>query len=203
MDGPATWLHRHFVRDRRTEVLASHLAELVAQKARVLDVGCGDGRLAAELVERRPDLTALGVELIVRRECAIEVHSFDGVSLPFETDSMDAVMLVDVLHHTEDPLRLLKESARVASKQILLKDHFRQGIAAGPTLALMDRIGNAGQGIPMPGNYLTVEQWNDLYSRVPLRMVELRTSLGLYPFPLSAIFERSLHFVASLAPVSS
>ena len=67
--------------------------------------------------------------------------------------SFDVVMFVDVLHHTDDPLLLLQEAQRVG-KIILVKDHFRKGFLAGPTLRFMDWVGNAHHGVVLPYNDL-------------------------------------------------
>lgn len=200
---PVSWFHGRYIHARRIDVLASHFAELIMPRAFVLDIGCGDGRLAAAIAKKRPDLRILGIDVLVRGETAIPVRPFDGKSIPSETDAFDVAMMVDVLHHTESPVSLMTEAVRVGSKQVVLKDHFVRGFAARRTLALMDHIGNARHGVEIPANYLTESQWNELYQETGLQVVECRRRLGLYPPPLSWAFERQLHFIASLRPISS
>jgi hypothetical protein len=48
---------------------------------------------------------------------------------------------------------LLREAVRVARRMILIKDHIVDAVLAGPTLRLMDRIGNARYGVSFPHNY--------------------------------------------------
>ena len=55
-------------------------------------------------------------------------------------------MFVDVLHHTDDPMVLLREAGRVASGFVLIKDHTQNGILAGRRLRFMDWVGNARHG---------------------------------------------------------
>ncbi len=43
---------------------------------------------------------------------------FDGLTLPLADHSVDVVLFVDVLHHTADPLILLREAARVARRHV-------------------------------------------------------------------------------------
>lgn len=198
--GPITWAHQSYIHSRRIKVLAAHLADLLVDRAKVLDVGCGDGLLAAAIGQLRPDLTLRGIDVLVRENTAIDVASFDGRQIPFESNSFDAVMLVDVLHHTLEPRSLLAEAARVASRQIVLKDHYLRGIAAGPTLAFMDKVGNERHGVEIPRNYLTPSQWQELYRATEVRQIECREKLGLYPPPIDWIFGRGLHFVASFEP---
>lgn len=191
-------LHGGYVHTRRIEKLAAHLAELLPPSARVLDVGCGDGRLAARLMELRPDISVEGVDVLVRSNTAIPVRSFDGAHLPAADASVDVVLFVDVLHHTDDPATLLREAARVSRSTVLLKDHLRQGFAAQTTLRVMDWVGNARHRVRLPYNYWTPAQWTEAFEQLGLAVHRWKSSLHLYPAPASWLFDRSLHFVAQL-----
>jgi len=104
---------------------ADHLLELAGSlappKAHVLEVGCGDGSLLAELRERRPGWSLAGVE-IAERPVALsraripdaDIRLYDGMTLPFGHDSFDIAVLSHVLEHVPDPPALLREVARVA-----------------------------------------------------------------------------------------
>ena len=58
-----------------------------------------------------------GFDTLVRGETLIDTKEFDGERLPLEDRSVDAVMLVDVLHHADDPFKLMEEACRVAKKR--------------------------------------------------------------------------------------
>ncbi|MGC2330293.1 MAG: methyltransferase domain-containing protein, partial [Candidatus Acidiferrales bacterium] len=146
-----------------------------------------------------PGVSIEGIDVLVRPATKIPVRPFDGVRIPYPDASFDAVMFVDVLHHTDDPLLLLQEAQRVG-KIILVKDHFRKGLLAGPTLRLMDWVGNAPHGVVLPYNYGSEKQWDDALKMVGLKSVEKIVSLGLYPPPTSWIFERRLHFISRFVP---
>jgi 2-polyprenyl-3-methyl-5-hydroxy-6-metoxy-1,4-benzoquinol methylase len=96
-------IHGSYVHIRRVRVLSDCLAELIPPHSRVLDVGCGDGLLASLIVRRRPDVEVLGVDMLMRDQTQVPVAEFDGRRVPYEEKSFDAVMFVDVLHHTDDP----------------------------------------------------------------------------------------------------
>lgn len=195
-------VHGGYVHARRVRVLARHLADLVpAGPGRVLDVGCGDGRLAALLRELRPELEVEGIDVLVREGTPIPVKLFDGRKLPLADGAADVVTFVDVLHHTEDPLVLLKEAARVARRAVVLKDHLCQGLLARPTLRFMDWVGNARHGVVLPYNYQTPRQWAAHFAAAGLVVAEERTRLGLYPAWADWAFGRSLHTVTRLEPV--
>lgn len=198
MNGPIAWYHGRFIHQRRVDVLARHLSDMIAKDASVLDVGCGDGLLASKLQHLRPDLSIRGIDVLVRPDTLIEVSPFDGETIPVDSGDVDVVLFVDVLHHTDAPGDLLVEASRVAGDQVVLKDHYLQGVAAQQTLALMDNVGNSRHGVEIPCNYQTPDQWANHYAAAGLREVQVREHLGLYPPPLNWFFERSLHFIACL-----
>ena len=193
--------------ERRVAILARHLAPLLPRDATVLDVGCGDGMLAAEILALRNDVSIQGVEVIVRSGGLIEVREFDGRDLPFEPRAFDVALAADVLHHAEDPAHLLGEMVRVAGDCVVLKDHTRDGWLAGPTLRFMDWVGNAHVGVALPYNYWTRAQWDEAWQRLGLQVEALEQRIDLYPPPARWLFDRSLHFVARLrqgnAPAAS
>src|SRR5687767_9326952 len=133
-------IHNKLVFSRRVQKLAAAIAERIPQNAHVLDVGCGSGDLAALVMQIRPDVRIEGIDVLVRPATAIPVTEYDGCHIPFGDSSFDAAMVIDVLHHTDDPEAVLAEIARVAP-QVIVKDHLRGGIAAGLTLRFMDWVG--------------------------------------------------------------
>jgi SAM-dependent methyltransferase len=188
-------VHGKLVHSRRVEVLARHFAELIPHSHSVLDVGCGDGLVSTLLSMLRPDLRLTGVEVLVRPGALITVSEFDGCHLPFGDHSWDTVLFCDVLHHAADPLGLLREAVRVARQCVLIKDHMVEGVLAGPTLRLMDIVGNVPHGVALPYNYLRPEEWRCAFADTGLAQVEIRRALHLYPWPLDLVFGRTLHFL--------
>jgi len=191
-------IHSSLVFKRRTRVLAAHLTALLPRGADVLDVGCGDGTLDVLMLQARPDISIRGIDVFVRPKTNIPVEPFDGKVIPYADKSFSIITFVDVLHHTEDPLALLAEAARVARDGIVIKDHAREGIFAEQTLRFMDWVGNAHHGVVLPYNYWSQAQWDDALKALDLRAEAWISRVGLYPWPASQLFDRQLHFVAKL-----
>ncbi len=86
--------------------------------ARVADLGCGSG-VFTELLRRRgyqsigldisPKLIALGRA----KYPGLELIEGDAENLPFESASLDGVLLSGLVHHFPDPRRLASEVGRV------------------------------------------------------------------------------------------
>jgi SAM-dependent methyltransferase len=191
-------IHGGYVHTRRVQVLAQRIVPIIPRNARLLDVGCGDGLLASLIAQQRPDLTVEGIDVLVRPQTHVPVKAFDGTHIDEPDRSIDAVMFVDVLHHTDDPEVLVTEAARVAKDCIIIKDHTRNGMLAGPTLRLMDWVSNAKHGVRLPYNYWPKKRWNDMLARRGLRIESWVAKIGLYPWWASWVFERELHFIAKL-----
>jgi len=196
---PLETIHNTYIHRRRVHKLRDALDPLMPPGARVLDVGCGDGWLTHLIQEQRPDIAIEGIDVLVRPGAHIPVTGFDGQNIPFPDKSFDAVLFVDVLHHADDAFALLKEAARVARKCVLIKDHILQGVLARETLEFMDRVSNARYNITLPFNYWSRPQWDDAFGKLGLQITAWEGNVGLYPWPLSMIFGRALHFVAGLA----
>jgi SAM-dependent methyltransferase len=186
--------------NRRVYVLSRHLARAIPSRGSVLDIGAGDGQIAMALMRLRPDLRVEGVDMFPRARTLIAVTPYDGTTLPHADKSVDYVTIVDFLHTTADPSVTLLEAARVARVGIVIKDHLREGVLAGPTLAFMDWFGNFGDGVPMPYDFLTRREWQGEFFKSRLQLVSMSEKLGLYLPPMSWLFDRSLHFVAYLTP---
>lgn len=193
-------LHDSAVHNRRVRVLSRQLAAIIPSGGRVLDVGCGDGLISRAVVRLRPDLVIEGVDVMVRPATHIPVTRFDGDVLPFDDNSFDYITIVDVLHHTNDPVVMLAESRRVARKGVVIKDHLRQGFGASLTLRVMDWVGNRGHDVVLPYNYLSRAEWDVAFTRAQLEVVSWTERLALYPPPARYLFDRRLHYIALLAP---
>ena len=195
-------IHERYVAPRRAAILAGHIAPLLPENGRVLDVGCGDGAVSQAILRLRPGLRIEGIEVLPRGTPEIAVSAYGGNHIPFPDESFDAVMFVDVLHHAADPAQLLREAARVAAQCVVIKDHLAEGWLAGSTLRFMDRVGNARHGVALPYNYWRREQWQQEFERAGLSPAIWKESLHLYPWPASLLFDRSLHFVSRLEVVN-
>ncbi len=193
-------IHERHVRDRRARVLADVIANVLPRGEKVIDVGSGDGRIGWLISAARPDLEISGIDVLLRPHASIPTTLFDGSTIPFPDGAFDTAMFVDVLHHTEDPMILLREARRVARRAIVIKDHCRDGFLADTTLRFMDWVGNARHGVALPFNYWPEERWRLAAAELGLIRETWRADLGLYAFPMSLVFERGLHFVTRLVP---
>jgi ubiquinone/menaquinone biosynthesis C-methylase UbiE len=88
---------------------------------RILEVGCGDGRVTAFLAEKAENLIAIDPEegcIVEARENikGVDFRVGSGEALEFEGDSFDLVIFTMSLHHHRNCERALREAYRVLDK---------------------------------------------------------------------------------------
>lgn len=188
--------HRTAVFSRRVRVLSSTVAPLLPA-GRMLDVGSGSGLVAAAIARLRPDVSVEGLDVMIRPDAAVRTTAFDGTTIPLPDDCAESAILIDVLHHAADPARLLSECARVA-RTVIVKDHFTRSWIDRRTLELMDWVGNRPHGVVLPFTYFDPRTWEEIRSSARLNETARGSLPRLYPFPLSALFGRDLHFISRL-----
>jgi SAM-dependent methyltransferase len=126
------------------ETVGRMVAEV--EPASVLDAGCGEGETIERLGDLLPhpvtgvDLNPESVRFAAERLPGDRFDTADLLSLPFEDDSFDLVLCLEVLEHIPDPRPALDELARVSSGELILsvphEPWFRLGnLARGKRLA--------------------------------------------------------------------
>ena len=92
---------------------------------KILDIGCGEGKVLEQLRASHP-APSTGIDLDPARICLARSQSRDipfavgnAQGLPFEDNSFDFVMILEVLEHVGEPDVVLREAFRVTSKFLL------------------------------------------------------------------------------------
>lgn len=132
------------------------IAELVPPGSRVLDLGCGDGRLLAHLCAQR-QCSGYGIEISDANVAActqrgvnvIQLNLEEGLAL-FEDKSFDVVLQLDTLQHLRNAEKMLQETARVG----------RIGIVSFPNFAHWPNRLRVASG-RMPVTRALPYQWYD------------------------------------------
>jgi ubiquinone/menaquinone biosynthesis C-methylase UbiE len=92
---------------------------------RALEVGCGEGVIAARLHDRWGEVAALdlpdaGLRADWRGVDGPRFLHANALELPFADDRFDVVVAAEVLEHLSDPDRGLQEMARVGRRHLVL-----------------------------------------------------------------------------------
>jgi ubiquinone/menaquinone biosynthesis C-methylase UbiE len=115
----------------------------------VLDVGCGTGRGLAELHNFNPALDLHGIdpaeallELAQRKVPSATLHVGTGDNLPFSEASFDVVVATGIMHHVENPGKIIAEMFRAARLGVIVSDHnnFAFGSSKAKRLRMFLRV---------------------------------------------------------------
>jgi methionine biosynthesis protein MetW len=154
------------------------IADMVPSGARVLDLGCGDGALLAELIRHR-GCEGQGVELsseafhaCVAKGIPVVAADIDEGLPDFTDGSFDVVVLSQTLQATRRPALVLREMMRVGETGIVSFINFGH-------VALRGRLLVRGR---MPVSRLAPERWFETPNIHPCSILDfesLARSLGL------------------------
>ncbi len=187
-------VHRQAVQLPRANRITETFVQLAGKAESLLDVGAGDGAIAAEVARRVGAQRVAGVDVLVRPVTVIEVISYDGERLPFEDKSFEVVTISDVLHHCAKPQDVLRECLRVASRCVLVKDHFRFGPLSNAMLLALDVVGNAEAGVLVRGTYFSPNEWIEMVRDVGGRIGLLEWPMQIHATPLRYVTRDELQF---------
>lgn len=120
---------------------ADHIIRLTALAAltpqTVLEVGCGDGAVSAELGRRGfgarragLEISAAAAAIAAQRPELAGVARFDGDRIPAGDDSHDLVFATHVLEHVPDPAGLAAEMRRVARHAVIAEVPLEANLSA-------------------------------------------------------------------------
>lgn len=158
----------------RHNKLTERLLPLLNGVTNLLDVGTGDGHLAKHITQAVGCHT-VGLDICLQPYSYIKVHPYDGHTFPFEDNTFDCVMMVDMLHHTTNIDQMISEACRVSKRFVIIKDHYWETRMDIITLHVADYLGNLPYNVPLPYNFFRLEEWKKLFYRHNLNEISQAT----------------------------
>jgi ABC-type nitrate/sulfonate/bicarbonate transport system ATPase subunit len=180
--------------EKRSKIIADQVRPFLVGNT-IADIGCGDGLVSWYLKDSAQKIVLTDVHSYLDSRITFPYYGYsEGQSLPLG-EPMDTTLLLTVLHHSEDPRKLLSETRRVTKKRtIIIESVF--GVAAnnGPESILrrldverqfkyqtfLDWLYNRvfHDGVPVPFNFNTPAAWEQLFKDTGW-IIETACDLGI------------------------
>jgi 2-polyprenyl-3-methyl-5-hydroxy-6-metoxy-1,4-benzoquinol methylase len=139
----------------------------------LLDVGCGSGEITNELMTvlniSSSNVYGLEVSAPVGNHYPFRVVEYDGLKFPKFDKEFDLVTSFSVLHHTEDPLSLIREIKSILHKDgtLIIREcdarTYEEKLFNLIADYLWYKVYTPIDDMPMPGNYLSQKDWSNIF----------------------------------------
>jgi len=167
---PETWIDR--LMRLRGRWMASKLRPWLAGE-RLLDVGTGDGWVGWRIAETTGCSVTL-LDVVDFNRTPLPLLLYDGNRMPFGDTAFDTVMALTVLHHGDDPDRVLGECIRVCRHRLIITESVYHTALGHRLLCALDRFVNRlRSGGAMHGHlqFRTAAAWRSAFADRGLELV--------------------------------
>ena len=144
--------------------------DFIQRGSKILDLGCGSGIVGNQFKEFF-QAEFFGTDIIDRRAVPLDFEIFDGKNLPFPEKSFDVVLINYVLHHSEDPISVLKEAKRVARDKIVIYEDLPEDILSKLICQLHGISFDNFFGNPTKTSFKSEREWEKIFKGLGLNII--------------------------------
>ena len=168
---------------KRIDSIVDPSIDFIENGDNILDIGAGTGWVAEEIKKRKKTNATL-LDVTDFNQTDLKLVLYEGKIMPFEDNSFDVVFINFVLHHTDNPIEVLKEAKRVSRRNVIIfEDTYTSGTGYF-FLCLWDYISNLPSFLvapfteKMPFNFKTVTDWRNVFYNLDLKIISEKEYRG-------------------------
>lgn len=153
----------------RVKAILGEIMPYLKKGDRILDIGSGSCVVAKGLKDSGYEITLLDV---VDKSAYPDFRPiiYDGKNIPFSDNSFDVALLITVLHHTKEPVGILKEAVRVAPRIIVMEDLYNGPFQKYLTFAMDSFLNREFFGHPHTNK--TEREWEKVFGKLGLKILD-------------------------------
>ena len=158
---------------KRAKKFSKFCKNIIGKNKRILDVGMGNGTIAKQ-VQKDYNADIKGVDVIDYNITDIPLTIYDGRRIDFKDGSFDITLIMEVLHHCDDALAVLKEVKRVTKDKIIIFEDVYTSKIHKIVTYLYDFMMNIRHSVNVPFNFKNQREWVNIFRELGLRLVEVK-----------------------------
>jgi ubiquinone/menaquinone biosynthesis C-methylase UbiE len=162
-------IYKRFQKTRARKICRL-LGKFVGDGDSVLDLGMGNG-LVAEQLRQGNDINVLGLDIEDHNITDIPLVINGPKHLPFKSNQFDVVLIISVLHHANNSVRLLTEAKRICKRNIIILEDVYSSEAERIFIMFTDVISNWVSSMNMPFNFHREGEWLSIFRKIDLELV--------------------------------
>lgn len=163
----------------RTKRIVDSFDEFIEEEEKILDIGAGGGWIGKE-IQKRKDAKVTLLDVIDFNQTDLELFLYDGTKMPFLKNSFETALLIFVLHHTKNPLEVLREAKRLSRDRIIVLEDTYASFFDKIFLFFWDILTNLPSffvkpfGEKMPFHFKKISEWEKIFQELQLKIVFLK-----------------------------
>lgn len=155
------------------------IGKFLAHDDRILDIGAGAGRVCTLLEAEGYSVTPLDVEDQTLTE-SVKPLIYDGNTIPYPDKMFDTALILTVLHHKEEPAKILSQAKRVADDIVIIEDIYTNKFQQYLTY-IFDSLFNL-DFLGHPHSNKSDREWKETFKNLGLTVVDSRYDSFLFFF---------------------
>lgn len=159
----------HGIMMRKAKIVWGHVGKYVAGK-KILDVGMGSGSISYFLNKKGFEVKSVDVANLSIYD-DLKPIIYDGETLPFVKNEFDTAVIVHVLHHCSDGIKVLEEAKRVSRRVVFVEDTYRNKLE-WLLVSVFDGVTN---GELWWHKYRTLSEWKKIIKSHGWKLVSYST----------------------------